>query len=108
MRKSLVILAVLISSVSLLIAQNAPRLSGVEPASGKAGTTATLTGENLGKGSVSAVYLSDANSDFKAVIVEQSPEKIVIKIPDVKAGNYNVSLQVKGDLFIQPTRYTVE
>lgn len=108
MRNLVVLFAILTSSVCLLLAQNAPRLTGIEPSSGKPGATATLSGENLGRGSVSAVYLSDANSDFKAAIVEQTAEKIVIKIPEVKAGNYNVSLQVKSDLFIQPTRYTVE
>lgn len=91
-----------------LLAQGAPRLTGVEPASGKVGATITVTGENLGKGNVSAVFLSDANSDYKATVVDQGSDKITIKVPAVKAGSYNISLQVRNEIFIQPTRFTVE
>jgi hypothetical protein len=40
--------------------------------------------------------------------VEQSPEKIVIKIPQVKAGDYNVSIQEGDKLFIKPVKFRVE
>lgn len=109
MRQRMLGIAVLMFSASLLCAQEAsPKLSGVDPESGKVGATATVTGENLGKGTVIAVYLSDAKSDFKAVLVEQSAAKIVFKIPQVKPGRYNVSIQVKNEIFIQPIHFTVE
>jgi hypothetical protein len=33
--------------------------------------------------------------------------KIVVQIPKVKAGDYNISIQVKRDVLIQPIRLTV-
>lgn len=100
--------AVLILEAALLLAQGAPRLTGVEPVSGKVGGTVTATGENLGKSSVAAVFLSDANSDYKVTVVEQTAEKIVFRVPSVKPASYNVSLQVRNDIFIQPVRFKVE
>jgi hypothetical protein len=64
---------------ALAFAQSAPKVTSVMPSSGKVNVSVTLTGENLGKGSVSAVFLSDDNDDYKATVVEQGTEKIVIK-----------------------------
>ena len=100
--------AILLLAGSLLPAQGPPRLSGVEPTTGKSGATATAIGENLGKPNVIAVFLSDANTDHKVVVIEQTSEKIVFRVPAIKAATYNVSLQVKNDIFIQPVRFTVE
>lgn len=108
MRKLLFAALLFIVPSLLLLAQGAPRLTGVDPSTGKAGASVTVTGENLGKANVAAVFLSDANSDYKATVVEQTSEKIVIKVPAVKAGSYNISLQVRNEIFIQPTRFTVE
>jgi hypothetical protein len=83
-------------------------VAGVEPSSGKVNDSITLTGQNLGKESVSAVYLSDDKNDFKAAVVEQSAEKIVVKVPQVKSGRYNISIQVGDKLFIKPVRFTVD
>jgi hypothetical protein len=85
-----------------------PRISAVEPGAGKAGATITANGENLGKQIVVAVFLSDSDADHKAVVVEQTAEKIVLRVPAVKPGSYNLSVQVKNDIFIQPVRFTVE
>ncbi len=93
---------------NLVLAQGAPRLTGVDPGTGKVGASITVSGENLGKANVAAVFLSDANSDYKATVVDQAADKIVIKVPAVKPGNYNISLQVKNEIFIQPIRFTVE
>ena len=68
----------------------------------------TLTGEKLGKGSVSTVFLSDDKSDYQVTVVEQAEERIVIKVPRVKAGNYNVSVQAGDKIFIMPVRFTVQ
>ena len=89
-------------------AQGAPRVKGVEPTSGKVGDTVTVLGENLDKRVVVAVYLSDSSSDHKATVVEQSAEKIVVKVPRVKSGEYNISIQIKNDILIQPVRFTVQ
>ena len=50
----------------LLFAQGLPRVMGVDPSSGKVNDTVTVAGENLGKGTVSAVFLSDDKADYKA------------------------------------------
>lgn len=99
---------VLLVVVPLLLAQGAPRVTGVEPAAAKIGDTVTASGENLGKPAVIAVFLSDANSDYKVTVSEHTAEKIVFKVPQLKAGPYNVSLQVRSEIFIQPVRITVE
>ena len=97
---------VLISS--LAIAQNAPQVTAVDPSSGKVNDTVTVSGNNLGKASVSSVYLSDDKSDFKATIVDQGDDKITMKVPQVKAGDYNISVQVGDKLFIKPVKFKVQ
>lgn len=93
---------------SLAIAQNAPQVTGVDPDSGKVNDTVAVSGSNLGKAAVSAVYLSDDKNDFKATIVDQGDDKITLKIPQVKPGEYNISVQVGDKLFIKPVKFKVE
>ena len=93
---------------SLAIAQNAPQVTGIEPASGKVNDTVTVSGNNLGKDSVSSVYLSDDKNDYKTTIVDQSNDKITVKVPQVKPGDYNISIQVGNNLFIKPVKFKVE
>jgi len=101
-------IALLLLPASLLRAQDAPHITGIDPTSGKVGDQITVTGENLGKDRVVAVFLSDAKTDYKAAVVEQSPEKIVMKVPQVSAGDYNVSIQVGNQILIEPYRFTVQ
>jgi hypothetical protein len=102
------ILAAIIVFSSLAIAQGAPQITGVDPAEGKANDTVTVSGNNLGKASVSSVYLSNDKDDFKATIVEQGDDKITMKVPQVKPGDYNVSIQVGDKLFIKPVKFKVQ
>ena len=88
--------------------QDTPTFSSVDPLSGKVNDDITVTGTNLGKSTVSAVFLSDEKNDYKAVIVNQSETKIVMKVPQVKPGSYNVSYQRGNSIYIQPIRFTVE
>jgi IPT/TIG domain-containing protein len=88
--------------------QAGPKLNGVDPAAGKVGDRLTINGENLGKGSVEGVLLSDDQKDYPAEMIEQSAEKIVMKVPDVKPGSYNVSIKIGNNIYIQPVRFTVE
>jgi hypothetical protein len=89
-------------------AQGAPKVTAVDPSAGKVNDTVTVTGENLDKSTVSAVFLSDDKSDYKATIEEQSADKIVAKVPHVKPGSYNVSIQVGNSIYIQPVRFDVQ
>jgi len=95
---------------SALRAQStAPHITSVTPDTGKAEDTITITGQNLGKNNVTAVFLSDAKLDHKAVVVDQEPTKIVIKVPDnLKPGDYNISVQEGGAIYIQPVIFTVK
>jgi hypothetical protein len=90
------------------LAQDASRVTGVDPATGKANDTVTIAGENLSKAKVSAIFLSDEKDDHKATVVSQETDKIVIKVPAVKPGDYNVSIQTGNSIFIQPVRFTVQ
>jgi hypothetical protein len=88
--------------------QSSPKVTGVAPATGKVNDDVTLTGENLGKDSISAVYLSDDKDDYKATLVEQGNAKIVLKVPQVKSGGYNISIQEGDKILILPLRFTVQ
>jgi hypothetical protein len=89
-------------------AQSAPQVTGVDPNTGKVNDTVTVSGSNLGKTSVSSVYLSDDKNDYKATIVDQNDDKITMKVPQVKPGEYSVSIQVGDKLFIKPIKFHVE
>ena len=101
-------LAAVVLLSPLILAQSNPQVTGVDPPSGKVNDSITLTGTNLEKSSVSAVFLSDDKDDFKATVVEQTPEKIVMKVPQVKSGVYRISVQVGDKILIKPVRFTVE
>ena len=101
-------LAAMIFLAQVALAQGKPQVTTVDPASGKVNDSVTLTGENLGKESVSSVFLSDDNTDYKATVVEQAGGKIVMKVPQVKPGDYHVSIQVGDKIFILPLRFKVE
>jgi IPT/TIG domain len=101
-----ILLMVLFASISF--AQSTPRVTSVDPAEGKVNDSVTVVGQNLGKGSVAGVFLSDDKNDYKASLLDQSAGKIVIKIPQVKPGGYNVSIQVGAQIYIEPVRFTVQ
>ena len=100
--------AMIAFSAARVGAQETARVTGVDPANGKSNDTITISGENLGKAHVAAVFLSDDKDDFKATIVSQGADKIVIKVPAVKPGSYNISIQAANAILIQPIKFTVE
>src|SRR5260370_10545383 len=73
--------------------QNAPKITAVAPAAGKVNDSVTLTGGNLGKDSVSAVFLSDDKDDYKPTLLEQGNGKIIVTVPEVKSGRDNSCTQ---------------
>jgi hypothetical protein len=102
------LLAVALLLAPLVFAQGTPQVTGVEPSSGKVNDVVALTGENLGKGTVSAVFLSDEKTNSQATVLEQAEENIVIKVPRVKAGNYNISVQAGYKILIMPVHFKVQ
>lgn len=107
-RISFVAAILLLSLAPRVGGQNSPKITGVAPATGKVNDSVTLTGENLGKESVSAVFLSDDKDDYKATLVEQGSAKIILKVPEVKSGGYNISIQEGDKILILPVRFTVQ
>jgi len=103
--KFLTLLSAVILLAPVVFAQS---ITGVDPPSGKAEDTITLSGAKLAKGTVSDVFLSDDKTDYKATIVSQADDKIVIKVPHVKAGVYNVSVESAKQIMILPVRFTVQ
>jgi hypothetical protein len=107
-RKWWIFLAGIVILASIAVAQNSPQITGVDPATGKVNDTVTVSGSDIGKAAVSAVYFSDDKNDFKATVVDQSDDKITLKVPQVKAGDYNISIQVGDKLFIKPVKFKVQ
>jgi hypothetical protein len=108
LRRRWMLLAAMVFFASIVVAQNSPTVTAVDPASGKVNDTVTVSGSDMGKAAVSAVYFSDDKNDYKATIVEQSDDKITLKVPQVKAGDYNISVQVGDKLFIKPVKFKVQ
>jgi IPT/TIG domain len=100
---ALLLAAALLTLGLLLFAQGAPLVTAVDPSSGKVNDTVTAAGEN-----VSAVFLSDDKTDYKATLIEQNEENIVMKVPQVRPGRYNISIQKGNAIYIQPVRFTVQ
>lgn len=105
---SFIIAGLLLCLVPHVGGQSSPKITTVAPATGKVNDSVTLTGENLGKESVSAVFLSDDKDDYKATLVEQGSAKIILKVPQVKSGGYNISIQEGDKILILPVRFTVQ
>ena len=86
------------------------KLASVEPDSGKVGDEAVAKGENLDKGKIGEIYLTDGTKDFKAAIVSQADGEIKFKIPKAAAGRYRLMLLTanKASMIEQPVVYTIE
>jgi hypothetical protein len=107
---TLALLALVVAPHRAVFAQASSKVTAVDPGTGKVNDQITVTGTNLGKTTVFGVYLSDDKDDFKATIVDQAADKIVMKVPQVKAGNYNISILIggpTGSLLIQPIHFSV-
>jgi hypothetical protein len=104
----LVAAALLVLPVRPIAAQGSPHVTAVDPDSGKPNDIVTVSGESLAKAQVSAVFLSDDKDDHKAIVVTQTADKIMIKVPEVKAGGYNISIQSGSAILIEPVRFTVQ
>jgi len=102
----------LVLAAGVLYAQQAmPRMTSVDPDTGKAGDVITVSGEHLDKGEVSEVYLTDGKKDTKVQISEQSASSIKIKIPDKLNGRFALMVLTGGKepkLIEQPVKVNVE
>jgi hypothetical protein len=106
------VVALLFAATLVLFAQEAmPRMSAVDPSSGKAGDVVAVTGENLDKANVSKVYLTDDKNDFVCEVTEQTPTAIKFKIPEKATGRLALMILTTGKepkLITQPVKVSVE
>jgi hypothetical protein len=102
----------LLFAATLLFAQDVmPRMSSVDPSSGKAGDVVAVTGENLDKTNVVKVYLTDGKNDLTCEVTEQSATTIKFKIPAKATGRLAVMILTSGKdakLIEQPVKVTIE
>lgn len=75
------IAVLLLAAVSAYAQQTVPRMTAVEPVSGKSGDLIAVTGENLHKDVVAKVYLTDGTHDFEVAITDQAEKELKFKIP---------------------------
>jgi len=103
----------LVLAAGVLYSQTAmPRMTGVDPDTGKAGDVITVSGEHLAKGEVVEVYLTDGKKDTKVQVSEQAAESLKIKIPDkMTTGRFALMVLTGGKepkLIEQPVKVNVE
>jgi len=102
----------LAASLAAFAQQTMPRMTTVDPGTGKAGDEITVAGENLEKTLVAKVYLTDGKNDVLVDLTEQTATSIKFKIPTkAAAGRFALMLLTTGKepkLIEQPVKLTVE
>lgn len=104
------VLALLVACICLfavLAEAKSPRVTSVEPDSGKVGDAAVAKGENLDKDIVADLYLTDGKNDVKVVITARATDSINFTIPKIKAGRYRLMTASKTAMIEQPVVYEV-
>ena len=106
------VVPLLFAATLVLFAQEAmPRMSSVDPSSGKAGDVIAVTGENLDKANVAKVYLTDDKNDFVCEVTEQTATAIKFKIPAKATGRMALMILTVGKepkLIEQPVKVSIE
>ena len=88
-----------------------PRMSSVDPGSGKKGDILAVTGENLEKANVAKVYLTNGKDDVECVVTEQNATTVKFKIPEKATGRMALMILTAGKepkLIEQPVKVTIE
>jgi hypothetical protein len=88
-----------------------PRMTSVEPFSGKVGDVVTISGENLDKANVDKVFLVDDKNDLPCEVTEQTATAIKVKIPAKATGRMAFMIRTGGKEpkeIVQPVKVTVE
>jgi len=111
MKLSFVVPLLMAAMLAVYAQQAMPRMSTVEPGSGKTGDVITVAGENLQKETVAKVYLTDGKNDTEVQIVEQSATALKFKIPAKVTGRLALMLLTSGKdakLMEQPVKVQIE
>jgi hypothetical protein len=109
----LVLLALLMLAVTLSAQAPMPRVTAVDPVVAKVGDELTATGENLDKGNVHELRVTDGKADTRVAITDQTATTIKFKVPGgIKAGRYalvTVTKRIPSPLEIeQPVKFEVQ
>jgi len=105
------LIALALSAALVTFAAGFPKVTTVEPDTGKVGDTVSAKGENLDKSSIGELYLTDGKNDTKVQIAEQTDTEIKFKVPAAaKAGRYHLLVLTanKASMIEQPVVFTVE
>src|SRR3982751_4503434 len=105
------VLSLLLVGFAAWAQETMPRMSSVEPGSGKTGDVVAVTGENLDKANVSKVYLTNGKDDFECVVTGQTATEIKLKIPAKATGRLALMILTSGKepkLIEQPVKLAIE
>jgi hypothetical protein len=115
MKLSLLVSLLLAASFAAHAQAGSPRMTSAEPDTGKRGDLITITGENLDKGHIAKLYLTDGGdgkNDVEVQITDQTETTIKFKIPPKAiAGRMALLILTKAtpqQLIEQPVKVTVE
>jgi hypothetical protein len=104
------VLPVLLAGFAAWSQDAMPRMSSVEPGSGKTGDVVAVAGENLDKANVAKVYLTNGKDDFECVVTGQTATEIKIKIPAKATGRLALMILTGGKepkLIEQPVKLAI-
>ena len=107
----LLLFAATLATLVLFGQEAMPRMSSVDPTSGKAGDVIAVTGENLDKATVAKVYLTDDKNDFVCEVTDQTATGIKFKIPAKATGRLALMILTTGKepkLITQPVKVSIE
>ena len=111
MKLSFIFTLLLAASFAAWGQQAMPRMVSVDPQNGKVGDVLVVSGENLAKGSVAKLYLTDEKTDLECPIVEQTDTAIKFKIPAKATGRLALMVLTTGKdakLIEQPVKVQIE
>ena len=111
MRLSFIVPLLVAASFVAYAQQAMPRMTSVDPMSGKKGDVIVITGENLQKELVAKVYLTDGKTDTQVEVTEQMATSIKFKIPAKATGRLTLMVLTTGKdgkLIEQPVKVTID
>jgi len=74
-----------------------PIMRTIAPDEAKAGDKLTITGDYLGKGRISDVYLTTGEDNFKLELITQTETKLTVKVPaNIKTGRLRLMVLTAG------------
>jgi|GEM_PF-4294018 len=98
-------------ALPLVVAAQIPQIRSCSPTTVKPGAIVTVAGENLGKGNIDKLYLTDGTNDTVISIQQQGDTELKVKVPDKMAlGRFAFLILTKGEepkLIEQPVKLTV-